>query len=251
MVNFKIEDYLTEEKINERQNFDGVFYGELEDKPSTEIMLFNLQNKYLSNGRPQEIWEEMFKICWSYMRSLILQRQRGKSFVEPELIDDQTTSATLAFMSQYLTRPEFEVGASFAGMMKWKIIEVLYKNSPKNGSPISLQLEVSDDGKTTLEGLIAAEGIEYSPEDLTVKRSSYEIIEEILNELDATINVDNKYYIMLVVRLYILLCLKHPKNRHSKKMFLDKWAQDFKIKKLIDFVMLEIKNRLLEESYNN
>jgi hypothetical protein len=40
--------------------------------------------------------------------------------------------------------------------------------------------------------------------------------------------------------------MRHPKNRHAKKMFLDKWAKNYKIEKLIDYVMLEIRNRLYE-----
>lgn len=183
------------------------------------------------------------------MRSLILQRIKGKNFVEPEIIDEQTTSATLAFMSQYLTRPEFEVGASFAGMMKWKIIEVLYKGkNPKSngGEPISLQYEINDDGKSTLEDLIPANDVVYSPEENALKRCPYDIIEEILNELDETLDCKNSFYIKTIVRLYILLCLRHPKNRHAKKMFLDKWSKEYKIERLINYVILELRNRLLE-----
>ena len=191
----------------------------------------------------------MFALCWDYMRSLILQRIKGKNFVEPEIIDEQTTSATLAFMSQYLTRPEFEVGASFAGMMKWKIIEVLYKGkNPKSngGEPISLQYEIDDDGKSTLEDLIPANDVVYSPEENALKRAPYDIIEEILHELDETLECKNAFYIKTIVRLYILLCLRHPKNRHAKKMFLDKWSKEYKIERLINYVMLELRNRLLE-----
>ena len=249
MVNFNIKDYLVEENF-ERPNFEGVFYGELEDKPETERALFRMQLDYFNNNRDRDIWRQMFALCWDYMRSLILQRIKGKNFVEPEIIDEQTTSATLAFMSQYLTRPEFEVGASFAGMMKWKIIEVLYKGkNPKSngGEPISLQYEIDNDGKSTLEDLIPANDVVYSPEENALKRAPYDIIEEILHELDETLECKNAFYIKTIVRLYILLCLRHPKNRHAKKMFLDKWSKEYKIERLINYVMLELRNRLLEE----
>lgn len=39
MVNFNIKNYLVEEEVI-RPNFEGVFYGELEDKPDTEQKLF-------------------------------------------------------------------------------------------------------------------------------------------------------------------------------------------------------------------
>ncbi len=130
MVDFDIKHYLIEEVEVEKDphRFD-CFYGEIEDKPETEQLLFTLQREYLENGRKQEVWAKMFEICWSYMQSLIKKRQTGGRFIEPDELDDKTTSATLAFMSQYLTKPEFEVGASFAGMMGWKIVEVMYKPS--------------------------------------------------------------------------------------------------------------------------
>ena len=39
MINFNIKNYLVEEEVA-RPNFEGVFYGELEDKPDTEQKLF-------------------------------------------------------------------------------------------------------------------------------------------------------------------------------------------------------------------
>lgn len=252
MVDFDIKHYLNEDASFEYDpdRFEGVFYGEFENKPETEQELLTLQAEYLKT-RDQAIWQKMFGICWSYMKSLILQRiqKKAEGYKDPEIVDDRTTSATLAFMSQYLTRPDFEVGTSFAGMMKWKIVEVLYKDKnpkKKGGEPISLSLEISDDGKATLEDLIAAEGPVYSPEDAICQRNSYEIIDEILKELDDTLDCENREYIRNIVRLYIVLCMRHPKNRHAKKMFLDKWAKNYKIEKLIDYVMLEIRNRLYE-----
>lgn len=250
MIDFNIRHYLIEDSDFEYDpnRFDGVFYGEFDDRPETERQLLTLQREYLQT-RDKAVWKEMFQICWKYMRSLILQRQRGKGFIEPEIIDDQTTSATLAFMSQYLTRPEFEVGASFAGMMKWKIIEVLYKGKDPKGELVSLQLEVTDNGKATLEDLIAANDRGYSPEDAVSRQAAYEVIQDVLDELDATLDCKNAFYISTIVRLYVLLCFRHPKNRHAKKMFIDKWSKEYNIERLIDYVMLEIRNRLLEEAY--
>lgn len=249
MVDFNINHYLIDDSIYEYNpdRFDGIFYGSLEDKPKTEVLLLQKQSQYLQT-RDQSIWKEMFGICWNYIRSLILQKQRGKGFVEPEIINDQTTSATLSFMSQYLTRPDFEVGASFAGMMQWKIVEVLYKNKEKNGNPISLDMQVSTEGKATLEDLIAAdENTIFNPEEYITKTSVNEIIEEILKELDEELEKEeNSLYLKIIIRLYITLCLRHPKNRHAKKMFIDHWVKDYKVEKLIEYVMLEIKNRLQE-----
>lgn len=248
MIDFDIKHYLIEETEVEKDphRFDD-FYGEIESKPETEQQMFALQDQYINHGRDQAVWSQMFELCWSYMQSLIKKRlaSAGK-YMEPEELDDKTTAATLAFMSQYLTKPEFEVGASFAGMMKWKIIEVMYKPSADDKA-ISMSTEIDDDGKNTLEDLIAAEdaGCWCSPEDEVCRASPIDVINQVLKELDATLN---DFYLETVVRGYLLLCMKHPKNRHSKRMFLNRWAQSPRVEKLIEYVMLEVHNRLVEEA---
>lgn len=248
MIDFDIKHYLIEETEVEKNphRFDD-FYGEIESKPETEQQMFALQDQYINHGRDQAVWSQMFELCWSYMQSLIKKRlaSAGK-YMEPEELDDKTTAATLAFMSQYLTKPEFEVGASFAGMMKWKIIEVMYKPSADDKA-ISMSTEIDDDGKNTLEDLIAAEdaGCWCSPEDEVCRASPIDVINQVLKELDATLN---DFYLETVVRGYLLLCMKHPKNRHSKRMFLNRWAQSPRVEKLIEYVMLEVHNRLVEEA---
>lgn len=244
MIDFDIKHYLIEEAEVEKDphRFDD-FYGEIESKPETEQQMFALQDQYINHGRDQKVWSQMFEICWSYMQSLIKKRlsSAGK-YMEPEELNDKTTAATLAFMSQYLTKPEFEVGASFAGMMKWKIVEVMYKPSADDKA-ISMSMEIDDDGKSTLEDLISAEEVGWcSPEDEACKTDPIETINQVLAELDSTLN---DFYLETVVRGYLLLCMKHPKSRHSKRMFLNRWAQDPRVEKLIEYVMLEVHNRLV------
>lgn len=245
MVDFNIKHYLIEEVEVEKDphRFDN-FYGDLESKPETERLLFALQSEYLNNGRNRDVWAKMFEICWSYMQSLIKKRQTGGKFIEPDELDDKTTAATLAFMSQYLTKPEFEVGASFAGMMGWKIVEVMYKPSADDKA-VSMSMEIDDDGKNTLEDLISAEDEGwYSPEDEALKTDPVEVINQVLEEMDAVVD---DFYLRTIVRGYLTLCMKHPKNRHSKRMFLNRWATNPRAERLIEYVMLTIHNRLEEE----
>lgn len=241
-MDFNINHYLVEEKeiVKDPHRFD-CFYGTLEEKPESEQLLFKLQAEYLKT-RDQKIWSEMFHICWSYIQSLIKKRQRGKNFIEPDDLNDKTTNATLTFMSQYLTNPEFEVGASFAGMMTWKIVEVMYETS-KDDRAISLDMAINDDNKHTLNDIVSDEENHYqSPEESLINDSMSEIIDEILSELDDVIK--NDWYRQILVRAYILLCVKHPKNRHAKRIFMNKWCTDVKTEKLVEYVMLEIYNRL-------
>ena len=99
MVDFDIKHYLNEDASFEYDpdRFEGVFYGEFEKKPETEKELLTLQAEYLKT-RDQAIWQKMFGICWSYMKSLILQRiqKKAEGYKDPEVVDDRTTSATLA-----------------------------------------------------------------------------------------------------------------------------------------------------------
>lgn len=252
MIDFNINHYLVEEEkidIEERTaKLRAEFYGDIESKPQTERELFDLQQQYLRTRDPK-IWSQMFEICWSYMQSLIKKRIKkgskfnNKSFLEKDELDDKTTAATLSFMSSYLTRKDFEVGASFAGMMNWKIIEVMYSNT-LDDKTISLSLETHDDGKVTLGDTISSSlsNEPYcSPEDSVLDVNLSTIINELFIELD---DVVKNYKLSLVIRAYVLLCLKHPKNRHVKNMFISKWAPTFKEERLLEYVMLEVYNKI-------
>lgn len=242
MIDFNINHFLVEEKelVKDPHRFDN-FYGTIDEKPASERLLFGMQDQYLNHGRDPKVWSQMFEICWSYIQSIIKKRQRGKNFIEPDVLHDMTTNATLAFMSQYLTKPEFEVGASFAGMMTWKIVEVMYKPSADDRS-ISLDMAIDDDEKHTLNDLIADKNYFSSPEESTFSEDGILTVLQTLNE--ATDAINNDFYKSILLNAYMLLCLKHPKNRHSKRMFLSKWAADYKTERFIEYTMLEVQKRL-------
>lgn len=253
MVDFNIKHYLVDEPepydVDERTaKLRAIFYGDIKEKPETEQQLFKLQEQYLKT-RDTKIWSEMFGICWSYMQSLIKKRIKkgskfnNKSFLEKDELDDKTTAATLTFMSSYLTRPEFEVGASFAGMMNWTIIGVMYGYT-QDDKTMSLSLETHDDGKVTLADTISnslSTEPYKNPEDDALSVDYCELISELFDELD---DVIDDYKLSIIARAYVLICLKHPKNRHVKNMFVSKWAPTYKEEKLLEYVMLEVYNRL-------
>src|SRR5574344_1305604 len=124
----------------------------IENKPETEQKLLKLQDKWLQT-HDKKTWAEMQALIYSYTRSMVLKKLAGKKYLEPDEVDDATAGATFSFMSQYL-RPNkdgtsFEVGASFAGLLNYKIMEALYKDSPEDNH-ISLNTLIGDDGKTEL-----------------------------------------------------------------------------------------------------
>lgn len=253
-MDFNIADYLTEDDTEVKPavkspDWKKGFYGKLEDKPDTEQALFKLQEQYLAS-RDMKIWSEMFKLCHSYARSLILKRNTGKQYMPPEEVDDKTTTATLAFMSQYLNNPDFEVGASFAGMMSWKIVEALYKNKTEDFH-VSLNETINDDADVELQDAIGTQDYKNvtstdetynDPTAFIDKMDLNEVIKGIFDELDESIEYDPRLEIL--VRLYLLLCLRHPRTRHSKRLFIERWAPDYKTATLLDYVLLELHNRM-------
>lgn len=254
-MNFNIKDYLTEEPDDEEikdEKWHDQFYGEIESKPETEQRLFAAQKNFIES-RDMSIWKEMFQLCWAYTRSMILQRITGKKFVPPEEVDSKTTQATMNFMVQYLYNPKFEVGTSFAGMIKWKIVEVLYKNYTDEHL-YSLNIAVdSSDSKAELQDLIDNDDSLLttaiaSPDDFLKKEAFTDTLAEFFNEFDKSVNYDN--YLMLVIRSYVMLLVNQPSSRHAKRMFLQTWAADFKTQQLLEYCNLELKKRLFNSITN-
>lgn len=225
------------------------WYGEMEEKPEIEKSLFRLQHEYYNPKNPDKTktWSEMLEVCQSYARSLILKRIKGHNYVEPDIVWDKATNAALQFMCQYINRPGFHTGASFAGMLQWKVVEALYKDWPEE-SHLSLNSLIGD-SKNDLESMQDSANLEsvfgnnYSnPGDFVNDSDLQEVIHELLQDFDEGVEKDEKYG--LLSRIYLLISLKKPKNKHSKGMFLKRWAGDYKTKKLLDKMMLEFRTRL-------
>lgn len=242
MVDFNIQHYLDFSDVEEKEMPE--WYGKLEDKPETEQALFALQEKWLKT-KDSNTWAEMYLLAQQYMGSLLKKRLTGTVYLEPEEIEDKTSQAVVKFMSKYLTNPKFEVGTSFAGMMKWPIVEVLY--GKENLKVDSLDRILSKDANVTVGDLISDDGINAvapSPED-AVLDSPVDCIIQILKELEEMQSVANKTKIFIY--LYLILTLRGPRNRHSKRVFQDNWLSDYRDKKVLDLTLLEIYNRLSQE----
>ena len=254
------------------------FYGKLEDKPETEQILFHLQdelferrdkykeklkawqakreiafkkNKKFDEPPPldesRETWGKMFKILFEYIQSCVKQRLKNKKFIEPSEIEDKAATITCAFMQQYSYRPDFKVGASFAGMFKWKIVEVLYsKSNIEEDHCISLNALIGD-SKTQIQDTGNMSNFMYNGKDSWDPNSSFtektanDVIDEILEELDEVIGGDS--LLAFKARLYLLIFLKKPKTRHIKRMFKERWAEDHKTEQVIEAAILELYRR--------
>lgn len=275
----------TEEKIVKKLKTkieEKGFYGEISDKPPTEQELFALQTQLfverkeyqeeykeykkvldecLEKGqlpeidppvdRSRETWSKMLEIMYQYTRSCILKRNKKKKFMEPEEVADKSISAALSFMSQYNKNPDFYVGASFAGMVKWKIVEALYKYQTEDDH-LSLNQVINDDGAKEIgenmtyeDSVIKSNSIDYmSPEEAIISENNENIIITIMNELDEVIGHSSKN--AFLARLYLLIFLRSPRTRHSKRLFMERWGKDHQVEQVLESTILELHQRLTE-----
>lgn len=245
-----------------------VVYGKMEDKPDTEQQLFRLEaelfkrrNTFIKEmdkwkvshkgKRPVdtscEIWSQMLDILFMYARSMILKRnKKNKKFTEMEEIEDKAIEAALRFMNQYNRREDFKVDASFAGALKFKIIEVLYGGD--EDFHVSLNQIISENSNTELMDSLSTKMHLFltpetlTPEEIALKQSNIEIIDEVLFELDKEIGKDSR--LAFLARLYLTIILRVPRTRHIKRMFMEKWATDYKTERVLESVVLEVYNRL-------
>jgi hypothetical protein len=135
-------------------------------------------------------------------------------------------------------------------MMGWKIVEALYKNKTEDFH-VSLNETINDDADVELQDAIGTQDYKNvtstdetynDPTAFIDKMDLNEVIKGIFDELDESIEYDPRLEIL--VRLYLLLCLRHPRTRHSKRLFIERWAPDYKTATLLDYVLLELHNRM-------
>lgn len=281
---------MTEEEIieNLKSKIDKKgFYGSVDEKPPTEQELFALQTQLFverdiynqkyndyskeleialkENREPtlkkpedksKEVWSKMLGIMYQYTRSCILKRNKKKKFMEPEEVSDKAIAAALAFMSQYNRNPDFYVGASFAGMVKWKIVEALYKPKLRaENNHLSLNQLLSDEGTKELgdnityeDNNLAVGASDYlSPEDQIIIDDEENIIIGIFKELDEVIGHESRN--AFLVRLYFLIFLRGPKTRHSKRLFMERWGKNHQVEQVLEASILEVHQRLADNRY--
>jgi hypothetical protein len=226
-----------------------IWTGEMSSKPDLEQALFLLQSKYYNpryKKQKSKIWSEMLGLIQPYAKSLLLKRATGGRYIPPETIHDKSVHASLQFMSQYINRSGFHVGASFAGMLNWKVLESLCKNwEEENHLSLNSILGESDNELEGLQERIHFESVfgeSYEkPEDFINNVNLFNTIHDLFNDIDETRLKEKE---KLLLRMYFLICLKKPKNKHCKQMFLKRWANNYKTKKILDLTMKTFYDRL-------
>ncbi len=217
-------------------------------KPETEVRLEELQAAYLEDPENREVFHKYFILLKAYARSLALKEIKTKVFLEPDHIDGVATEAVLKLLNQY-KKPDWKVWGSFAGVLRWKVVEALYENAEEESSQ-SLNLSIGEDNGSELGDILDRIGAKplwkkESDDPQDIYMSTYDSsASEILAVLDEGTQVMN-YRQSLLFHAYLLLRLRRPKTRLTlpafKSYFLNTQEED-----AFELLLLEIRNRVAE-----
>jgi hypothetical protein len=136
--------------------------------------------------------------------------------------------------------------------MDYKIREVLLNKKQKfDDQVLSLNETIDDDGKTELgdsqyknhfNNFMGDSLMQDAPESLK-KTPFYDEIRQVLKEYDEQLDYDP--YLTMMGRFVLILYFRKPRNRHAKELFLKKWCADYKVERLLERLLLEVRNRLM------
>ena len=244
---------LSDEKIKQTVKFSDE--GEIWVKnspPKIEVDLQELQTEYYDPKtkplRKQQVFSEMFGLITKYARSLFLKKLKGGSYVEPDVVEDKAIQAALSFMSQYVNRPGFRVGASFGGMLEFKVREARFKEYVDEHH-LSLNTIVGDEDGNELEDIQEKVGFKdvFNQNSKTIEEKLFsttltDTIRSTLEDFDAGVNGDPRFE--LASRMWLAILLRKPKNKHGKGQFLRVWGADPKVKRTLNYLELVLYDRL-------
>ena len=215
----------------------------------TELRLQELQEKFLDpNGCSKADKDEFFLVMRMYARSITLQMIKSKGLVlPPERVDEVCTDATLAILKQY-QKVGWKIEASFAGALRWKVIESLY--GPKNEeSHYSLNTTFSDDtdSKDMLD-LVSSSSLPWSndsycddPEETTFNQYSA-VVEEVNRLLDEAYEIlDYRLYVRFLP--WLLLNIRKTRARNVMQTFTSCFLTS-REESAFELLLLELRNRL-------
>lgn len=216
--------------------------------PETEIILTALQELYLKPGASQKLKDRYFMLMRSYARSILLKEVKRKGLVFPsEKIEELATDSTLLLMNQY-TKEGWKISASFAGALRWKVVESLYGDS-KDDMNFSLNRTFTEDSN-------AKEMLELMSNSNTpwYKHISQDPFDEVAENENTAVEevrilIDQAYYILpynvyMKFLPWLLLKIRKPKVRNIMMQF-NRIFLNSKEEKVFDILLLEMRNRIM------
>lgn len=243
-------------------------------KPETEIKLEELQDKYLGvvkrgeDGKVippakddleyKQVLNDFFGLMQVYARSLVLKElKRKRLFYEPQDVDGAADEAALLLMRQY-NKPSFCIRASFAGALRFKVLEALYKYANEDKT-YSLNKVISSsnssnsvNGAHELQDITASLGatnpwgssyVDPASEYFNSYNAAVVEVQNILDIADKSFNV----YESLVFRCWLLLKFRRPHAKNIDSRFNSLFLNE-KETRAFELLFMEIRNRI-EDSH--
>lgn len=219
-------------------------------KPPTEILLTDMQDIYLANPKDEKNFHSYFTLLKAYARSLALKEIKTKVYLDPDHIDGVATEAVLKLLNQY-RKPGWKVWGSFAGALRWKVVEALYQDAEEESSQ-SLNLFLGTDSNRELGDILDKIGAvtlwkqeSDDPQEIFISAhdSSKAEVFEILREATEVL----PYRLVLLFHAYLLLKLRRPKTRLTLPAF-KQYFLDAKAEEAFELLLLEIRNRVTAHS---
>ncbi len=216
---------------------------EIEKKPPMEQNLFRLQDRLLSE-RTVAAYTALADELLVYAHSLIKKRfKTSRHFEEEEEIWAKANTIAMIFCRQYLIN-DFIVGASFAGYMGPKVLEVLY-GSNWNGVKEIGNILGNRDG----EEFDILEQKEYGYYDKKFEDSLdlaiLSVVNDVINELAAT-DAD-EYLITVTVKMLSALMAGRFTNSIKYETFKRNFARNALEEMALDRIRVEFEDRILAE----
>ena len=215
-------------------------------KPPTELKLDELQKRYLEDPNNTEVFQKLFSLLKVYARSLALKEIKTKLYLDPDHIEGIAVDATLKLLKQY-KKPGWKVWGSFAGALRWKVVEALYQDVNEESAQ-SLNTIIGD-GSQELEDVLDKIGAtilwskeaQINPEQAFLYKNNavFAEIEEVLADAREVL----PYRAEFLFHIYLLLRLRRPKTRLTLPSFRE-FFLDSKMEDAFELLLLEIRNRI-------
>ena len=223
-------------------------YAKYTPPPETEIVLTALQELYLKPNCSQALRDRYFMLMRAYARSILLKEIKRKGIVfPPEKVEELATDSTLLLMNQY-TKEGWKISASFAGALRWKVIESLYGDS-KDEMNYSLNRTFTEDSnaKEMLDLMSNSNTpwynhISQDPAD-EVAENENTAIEEVRILVNQAYDL-LPYKVYLKFLPWLLLKLRKPRIRNVMVQF-NRIFLSSKEEEAFDLLLLEMRNRIM------
>lgn len=226
--------------------------------PQTEKQLKELQTLFLQDRNNQKVRDDFILLLRQYARSLTLKEIKKKGiFLEPWRVDEIATDATIQLYRQY-SKPGWQVFASFAGALKWKIYNAMYAPAQEE---IALKSSLNDtfseekDSKEIQDIISFGACLPWDYDKGNDATMSYDPSNNILDDIDVSIDeinsVINEAFKILPYPTYlrflpwVLLQFRRPRTRNIQELYNNLFLSG-REENAFDILLLEMHNRIAQ-----